>query len=280
VRTHLGFLTRVDVRIAEQFLGYYWRPEKSRLLYFGPTVYAVVSSTRAGRVQDWYVEHSFVFGFPGQTELSYGGFNSLEVFQNIGFRKRAHHVSLSSQWMHWLGFSAFLGLRTAVNYFPGAGQSPFLASGTDAELRFNYRPVTRMKFEQTYIYTRLGTRDGSTPAGFAPGAAIFNNHILRSKLNYQFTKELSLRAILDYNATLPNSALTAFGANKRLTGDVLLTYLLHPGTALYIGYTDQRDNFEVDYFSQAPQRVLRMTSSPANLAGRTFFVKFSYLFRF
>jgi predicted porin len=137
-----------------------------------------------------------------------------------------------------------------------------------------------MRFEQTYIYTRLATREGHTPAGFAPGSAIFNNHILRSKLNYQFTRELSLRAILDYNATLSNSALTAFGTSKRLTGDVLLTYLLHPGTALYVGYTDQRDNFEVDYITQAPLRTLRMTPSPTNLAGRTFFVKLSYLFRF
>jgi hypothetical protein len=28
----------------------------------------------------------------------------------------------------------------------------------------------------------------------------FNNHILRSKVNYQFSRELSLRAIFDYNA--------------------------------------------------------------------------------
>jgi hypothetical protein len=61
---------------------------------------------------------------------------------------------------------------------------------------------------------------------------------------------------------------------------VLLTYLLHPGTALYVGYTDQRDNLEVDYITQAPLRTLHMTPSPTNLAGRTFFVKLSYLFRF
>jgi hypothetical protein len=280
VRAHLGFITRLDARNVEQFFGYYWRPEKGRLLYFGPTVYAVVSSTRAGRVQDWFVAHSFVFGFPGQTELTYSGTNSLEMFQNLGFRKHTNFVSFSTQWLRWIGFSAFVDHGTAVNYFPGAGQAPFSASSTESALRLIYRPVKRLRFEQTYIHTRLGTREGHTPAGFAPGAAIFNNHILRSKLNYQFTRELSLRAILDYNATLSNSALTAFGTSKRLTGDVLLTYLLHPGTALYLGYTDQRDNFEVDYVSQAPLRSLRMTPSPSNLAGRTFFVKLSYLFRF
>jgi len=44
-----------------------------------------------------------------------------------------------------------------------------------------------------------------------------------------------VRAIVDYNATLPNPALVNLERCKRVTGDLLLTYLVHPGTAIYLG---------------------------------------------
>ena len=126
----------------------------------------------------------------------------------------------------------------------------------------------------------MATRTGSTPAGFFPGTPIFNNHIFRSKVNYQFTRELSLRTILDYNAVLPNTQLVALTRAKSFNTDFLLTYLLNPGTALYIGYSDLYENVEVDPFTAAPLRTLRTIGAPTTSTGRLFFVKLSYLFRF
>jgi hypothetical protein len=140
--------------------------------------------------------------------------------------------------------------------------------------------MPRFRVDETYIYSRLATREGSTPAGFSPATPIFNNHILRSKLNYQFTKELSLRAILDYNSVLPNSQLVALSRTKSLKADLLLTYLLNPGTALYIGYSDLYENLELDPVTAAPLRTLLRTRSPDNSTGRQVFIKLSYLFRF
>ena len=51
-----------------------------------------------------------------------------------------------------------------------------------------------------------------------------------------------MRAIFDYNGVLPNASLVSLDRSKRLDADVLLTYLLHPGTALYAGYSDIREN--------------------------------------
>jgi hypothetical protein len=65
-----------------------------------------------------------------------------------------------------------------------------------------------------------------------------------------------------------------------LKGDILFTYLLHPGTALYIGYSDLYENVDLDSVSLAPLRTLRQTNSPTTSTGRLFFVKLSYLFRF
>jgi hypothetical protein len=96
-------------------------------------------------------------------------------------------------------------------------------------------------------------------------------------LNYQFSRELSLRAILDYNAVLPNNSLVGLEREKHLTGDVLLTYLLNPGTALYVGYTDGYENLLID---PAGLSLFTRTGTPKTSTGRQIFVKMSYLLRY
>jgi hypothetical protein len=63
---------------------------------------------------------------------------------------------------------------------------------------------------------------------------------------------------------------------KRLGFDFLLTYLLHPGTALHIGYTDNYENLRLD--PQLSPWVQR-SGAPDISTGRQFFVKLSYLLR-
>jgi hypothetical protein len=82
---------------------------------------------------------------------------------------------------------------------------------------------------------------------------------------------------VDYSAGLPNTDLVNLKRTKRLTGDVLVTYLLNPGTALYLGYTYRFENLALD---QTVPPSLRCTVSPTMGVGRQFFVKISYLFRF
>ena len=106
---------------------------------------------------------------------------------------------------------------------------------------------------------------------------MFANHLARSRLNYQFNRALSLRMIVDYNATLENPALVNLTRQKRVTGDVLLTYLIHPGTALYLGYTDRLENLRL--FPGAPP-IVGTIGFPSTTTARQFFVKASYLFRF
>jgi hypothetical protein len=94
-------------------------------------------------------------------------------------------------------------------------------------------------------------------------------------VNCQFSRELSVRAIVDYNAVLANPALVALDRTKHLTADFLMTYLAHPGTAIYVGYTRGYDNIALD-----PPGTVRPIADPTTLTGRQFFVKTSYLFRF
>jgi hypothetical protein len=86
-----------------------------------------------------------------------------------------------------------------------------------------------------------------------------------------------VRAIVDYVALLANSALLANEPYKRLTGDLLVTYQLNPGTALFCGYTSNYENINRD--PVAPYSLGRF-GPPNTLTGRQFFVKISYLLHF
>jgi hypothetical protein len=274
-RSELGYIPRVDIRQMEHFVSYRWRPEGRRILNFGPDFTVMTNWNREGRLQDWEVEPGFYFELPRLTTLRVERAELYELFERIGFRKRQTSLELSTEWLKWLTFRTELEWGDDVNYYPAASLDPFLGKSTSRSVGLTWHASDQLRFDESYLYTRLGVRTGSTVA--REGASVFNNHILRSKVNYQFTRELSLRAILDYNAVLSNPALVDIERSKRVGADVLLTYLVNPGTALYAGYTDIHENLALD--PTAPP-YLRRTQSPWTSTGRQFFVKLSYLLRF
>ena len=132
------------------------------------------------------------------------------------------------------------------------------------------RPTTRLAVENLVLENRFVTIDQKRN--------IFNNNIFRSRWNYQFTPRLSLRVIGQYNNVLPSPDLTSLDYSKAVTGDVLLTYLLHPGTALYVGYSNMLENF--DRLAIEQSALLERTRSTLISTSAGLFVKFSYLYHF
>jgi hypothetical protein len=153
--------------------------------------------------------------------------------------------------------------------------------------------VKPLKIENTYLFERLRATENEylfalaqAPPGASIGKGIFDNHIVRSKWNWQFTPQFSLRVILQYNSVLANTPGNTFypytylPTEKEFNADVLFTYLVHPGTAIYVGYNSDLQNLDHG-----------LALDPAGLAGlytskgymndsRQFFVKVSYQFRF
>jgi hypothetical protein len=295
--TELGFVNRIDIRQNNAYGGYFWRPQKSRIVDFGPTASETVDWNHNGVLQDWQAALGFQVDLTKQTTIGINRGEAFELFDGIGFRKHSTSFLASTQPYKWISFSARYTQGIGENFFPAVQPPPlpplplfppFLGNTRRVNFGFTLRPSSRFRFDETYIYSRLGTRNGSTPPGFKPGQNIFNNHLMRSKLNYQFTKELSLRLILDYNATIANTQLVDLQTNlgsfnggplapdKRFTTDVLFTYLLHPGTAVYVGY----NNGFSDLTLQGIPPTVKVQGAPNNSTTRLFFVKLSYLLRF
>jgi hypothetical protein len=166
------------------------------------------------------------------------------------------------------------------NYFPAPALVPFLGNTRSVNFGFTLRPSSRFRLDEMLIYSRLGTRDDWDTPPFSPGQSIFNNYLNRVTLNYQFTKELSLRLILGYEATIANSNLVDLQQNlggngnppflpsKKVASDLLLTYLLLPGTIFYLGYNNVYSDFNLH--SSTPP-----IAKPINSTSRLFFVKLS-----
>jgi Domain of unknown function (DUF5916) len=287
--SELGFVNRIDIRQNNAFGGYFWRPEKNKVIDFGPTAFETLDWNHAGILQDWQAALGFQVDLTKQTTFTASRGEAYELFDNIGFRKHSFAVSAAAQPYKWISFSTRYVQGIAENFFPAPGLLPFLGNSNRVNFGFTLRPSSRFRIDETLIYYRLGTRPGWTSPPFSPGQSIFNNYLNRAKVNYQFTKELSLRLILDYNATIANSNLLDLQTNlgsfdggpivptKQFTTDVLFTYLLHPGTAIYVGYNNGFTNLTLN---SGPTPTVTQLGPAANTTTRLFFLKASYLLRF
>jgi hypothetical protein len=275
-RADLGYIPRTDVRQVMNRLGYTWWREGGTFLNFGPAIMFSGNRNRLGRTQDWEVDFEWSMRFTRLTSLIVTRTQAFELFAGQGFRKGYNNYFFNSEWFKWLSVIGIYTHGGAVNYYPAAGFKPFLSGSRNGNLVVTLRPSSRLRLDETYIYSQLRTRPGER-GGPEAAAAIYNNHILRSKANYQFTRELSVRAIVDYNGVLPNTSLVSLERTKRMGYDFLVTYFLHPGTVLYAGYTDIYENLATDP-SRPP--YLKPSGFPNMSTGRQIFVKLSYLLRF
>jgi len=242
---------------------------------FGPTISGGYTTDHSGRMQEWSAGLEFKIEGTGHSELRVGRTAKVERFEEQDFSKYTNEVELYSDKLSWLGFDVSYRQGTEINFDPAPGLDPFLAEGRELSATLALRPSPRLSLDQTWLYSGLRERPASVPPGNRPGS-IFDNALMRWKLNYQFSRPLSLRAIVDYELVSPNPTLVDLERERRLGVDVLATYLLNPGTALYAGISDQRENLALDATSPP---WLRRTDSPGLSTGRQFFFKASYLIR-
>jgi hypothetical protein len=276
-RSQVGFIQRVDIRQTDHHVGYLWQPSGGRVVSFGPSVSGGGNWNRQGERQDWYATGDFSMDFAGPAGFNVSRYEAYELFLGTGFRHATTGASVYAGQLKWLSVSASVGRGTGINYSAPDPLSPYLGAETTATAAITLRPTSQLRVDQAYFFTRLATRPGSPPPGVAESGLIFRDHLWRTKINYQFSKAFSIRAILDYDDTRANPVLIAQSPFQRFRGDVLLTYFVQPGTALYVGYADRYDSVVVE---PTTPPTLRVTGSPRTSTVRQFFVKVSYLFRY
>ncbi len=292
-----GFVNRVDIRDVFNQFDYRFRPHNGPLVSWGPTMHTEWVWAHDGTRLDLLTDPSLSFGFKGQSTLVLSPYTDFHerlrpidfptLWADRDYHEHASSIVWTTSYLRWLKFQGFYQWGDGVNFIPPSASTttpcpgpqqilaqsciPFLARSDTANVVISVRPVSALRIDNTYLFSRL--RDRETAAG------IFNNHIVRTKWNWQLNRELSFRVILQYTATLANSAFTSVPTTKQFNGDFLFTYLVHPGTAIYVGYNSDFQNID-PRLAIDPNGGLLRTSARLINDGRLFFVKVSYLFRF
>jgi hypothetical protein len=302
-----GFVNRVDIRGLYQTAGYRFRPKKGWIVDWGPSLKQRYVFDHEGNRLDTYYDPYLAIQGRGQTIfylLPYQElrerlrpqdflFLGLSTNQNQDYHEHRSGVAFQTGYLP----KALVGVRyywgDGVNFVPAATTAPqsLLSSLNRGSVTLDFRPVKPLKIENTYLFERLRATESEylfalsqSPSGIPIGKGIFNNHIVRSKWNWQFTPQLSLRVILQYNSVLANTPGTTFypytylPTQKQFNADFLLTYLVHPGTAIYVGYNSDLQNLDHGLV-QDPLAGLYTAKGYIN-DSRQFFVKVSYQFRF
>jgi len=269
---------RPDFRSLGQFITYRFRPKSKTLISWGPALYVDPVWDHKGNPLDTYYDTGLSFELTGQTYFELYQAADHELLRPQDFpaltanRVYVHQhkgIYFGSQYFAPFTLNATYEWGTGVNFEPAGSQAPTLADLTHAQLTMAIRPLTRLEVDNTYILERLTSR--------LDRASIFDNHIIRSQWNWQFTPRLSVRTIFQYNAVLPNSQMTNLKPVKEFNADFLLTYLVNPWTALYIGYNHDLQNLNLVPTGSGTELI--RTNQFLN-DGRQFFVKYSYFFGF
>jgi len=280
-RTLAGFDPQPDIHNLLQYLGYTFWPKKNKYVQnWSPQLYTYLIRDHEGNTINWGVQPQFFVQFHRQTRLIYVYAQEAETLRprdfsvltsNIDFLRHTHLVQFRTAPKSLFSFFVDYRWGERVNYAPAAGTPPYQArrNGTDVEITLH--PLNRLQVDNIYLWFRLSGVGTRSPA--------FNNHILRSKWNYQFTRQLAARVILQYNAILANPRFTSLATTKSVNADFLISYLLHPGTAVYVGYNSNLQNLDPS-LGLGPDGALLRTRSRFMNDSRQFFVKISYLLRF
>jgi len=278
--TLTGFFQRPDIRRATNTFNYLFRPEGKVVTSYGPVFLHDVIFDHSGNQLLSLYEPRFALHLKQSTDvLAYTGWwNELlrpvdysTLLANQNFKKGPYQgFNINSAYLKWVAWNLSYFTGKNINFDPALNQAPFLANETQITAGVTLHPTNPLTITNTYILERLRAH--------ANGAGVLNEHIIRSKINYQVNKRLSLRAIVQYDGELVNQTYTDLNHGKNLNGDFLLTYLIHPGTAFYIGYNSNVSNID-RALRPTPLGLLRSPDAFLN-DSREFFVKISYLLRF
>ena len=280
--TQTGFVNRVDMR--EQILkaSYYWRPEGRFLISYGPTLQQFNIWDHSGTALDYFFYPGFRMDMTRGTYVNFHpyGYDDVRLRPSdystlsrvTAYPQPFWGIDAATSWFKQFDLTALFVSGVGVNYSPAAGQAPAIGHEDQGNFTLTVHAAGRLRIDNAYLIEHIRERDSHLTA--------VTNHIIRSKWNYQFTRNLSARVILQYNAVLSNPAISSLPRTKNFNTDFLITYLIHPGTAIYVGYNSDLENLDRNLAVDPVTGAIVTTRNGYINDGRQFFVKASYVFRF
>ncbi len=285
--SQVGFIQTTNIRKDEWHSTYQWYPKHAALQTIGIETSGYVSWDHQGnRVQHYTTVDPFV-GFPRKTIIAFltgensdtlGPQDGYAVPGNINLTENFGGLVARSAPLRQLNWNVVYTHGGNPNFNPSAGHGPSLMNEDYLQALVSVLPFHSLTIDNIYLLDRNHA--------VHTGEDVFENQTLRTKLNYQFTRALSARVIVEYDSVLVNPAQTSLVRTKQVATQALLTWLPHPGTAIYLGYNNDIQNLDRTLCQRTggglcdPGEPILPRSSNYLNDGRQFFLKASYLLRF
>jgi hypothetical protein len=283
----VGFIPTTNIRNNQSYATYKWYPKHKLIQSFGvETNQNIAFDHQGNRVYhystfDPYItlpRNIVIAPLGGQNSDTLGPQDGTLLTKNKNFTENFGGFVARGAPFPQFNFNFTGYLCGNVNYNPVAGGVPSLLNQNYLQALFTLQPFHQLTADNTYLLDR----DHSA----ANGAFVYETQKLRTKVNYQFTRAISARVIVEYDSTLANPKETSLQRTKQVNTKVLLTWLPHPGTAVYLGYNDDLQNLDRSLCKAFPGGICDSDHTVAPQSskflddGRQIFIKASYLFRF
>ncbi len=245
-RADNGFLFRNNDQTIEFYGNLDIRPNGRLVARIYPEIDIARIYNFDGTRKDEWIAPGVDLELTGQTNVGMQVLFSRERYHTVWFddiRRATFEIENGAIQSLRLGASVNYGNSIARNEEP----LPVMGRQTQTNLWAVVKPLQQLTIEPEYTYYKLLNRD--TKERIAEG------YIVRTRLNYQFTRRLFTRLIVQYD-----------DFEEGLSVEPLLTYKVNPFTIFYIGSTS--------YYGWDNTYDIS-----GKLVNRQFFLKLQYLFR-
>jgi hypothetical protein len=252
-RTDNGFVTSNDYRRAHAMTRYSFFTENSR---FMNRANVWTGACRFWNFDNVRKDESLFVGMnlqlKRQTWVNFNVFTSNELFAGVEFKgiERAN-LNINSNFSERV--QAGLQMNAGDSIYRNRS-NPEMGGLLNLGFNLTVKPTPRMTVFSNLNHSRL--RNRTTNENY------FSGYVARTRVNYQFTRKLLTRVIVQYN-----------DFSQRLDVDPLVTYRISPFTVFHVGSTHQ--------FAEFPARMGNVgdESLVFQQTQRQFFFKLQYLFR-
>lgn len=189
----------------------------------------------------------------GQTSLRFDYLMSAEFFRSTYFDGiKRFSGSINTQFSELFQGELYftVGRSIARNT-----EVPALGKVLSGGGSFTLKPLDRLNVQQSIDFSQLD---------YPTGENIFKGAVLRTRLNYQHSRELSVRIVVQYDS---------FSHDLRF--EPLISYKLNPFSIFYIGSTNRWHNFYEEHVPGSNEYF----DDALHQSSRSYFFKLQYLFQ-
>jgi hypothetical protein len=242
--SEVGFLRRTGFRANSANIGYEFQSDSGRWwVRARPFVVGRYLKTSDGFVDESYVDPGLDLTLARDIRLyTYYSFHQ-DAFEGREYPYQFYVADFTVNTLRRLTLAGRVQVGEAVNFDPARA---LVGRNLDSSVTVTFKPDDRLNSEWLYLVSRL--RHPATEA------ELFEQQVIRTRTNYQFTRDHGSRLIAEYDTF-----------SRRVSLSLLYSYTPRPTTAIYVGYGDLLLNGR-DPFDARPRDGLYRVRS-------TFFVK-------